>query len=106
MLNVKFNSKTKQEVIDVLKTLINSNIRVKIEFGNPITGECINQVYKNVGYIKTSDTDTLKLVNNKRSMSGIPIDDSKIIKISYSNLNNGGSLYRHKNFNKINKITE
>lgn len=109
MQEITFNPKTKKDVVNVLKSLVDTDTRVKIEFGNPVTGECANQVYKNVGYIKSGKNSThtiLKLVNNKRSMSGIPIDDSRIIKISYSNLSVGGSIYRHKNFNKINKVIE
>jgi len=100
--NVEFSKETPKEVIKVILDAMESRIRIRVDYGNTKTGKSWNEIYDVTGYVGRS-TGTVKiplLVHNSRSYGGGGILDGSIIKIEYSNKNNGGVLYQHKKYHK------
>ena len=91
-----YHDDTPREVIDILERARQARFRIRLDYGDPETGESWGEVFDIEGYVGRS-TGPIKiplLVHNARSMGGGAIMDDKIIGIAHANKQRGGELYR------------
>ena len=92
-----FHKETSQAVKDALLNAQSSGQRVRIWYGDPITGRSWLEEHDVEGYIgnSTGPSKIPILVNNTRSLGGPSILDNCIVRIRCTT---GGTLYKHPNF--------
>ena len=93
---VVFDNDTPKEVKTVLQSYLHTDIRIRLFYGDKVTGEDHQEENDVMGYIgkSTGESPCLLLVNNKRSYSGGAILTACIVKITC----NGRVLYQHPNY--------
>jgi hypothetical protein len=97
-----YHLETSQEMINLLERLRNDQTRVRFHWGNPRSGKDWNDINDVAGRIGRS-TGTYKiplLIANNRSMGGGALLDHCIVKITYANKKQGGTIYQHPNYHK------
>lgn len=86
---------TSKDVIHNLDSLASNEIRVKIAYGDPITGRDWQQEFETTGYVtRTMGAHVALLVHNARSMGGSPIYSDSIVRIT-STRKSGRVFYEH-----------
>lgn len=94
---VWYDAGTPVALIKVFDRLINTSIRVKLDFGDTGTSLSWGEMHDTTGYIRRTggSKPCLILVHNMRSSGGGAILTANILKIQHSNSRNGGMLYSH-----------
>ena len=88
-----YSEGTPERVKDILENELHSNNRIRLFYGDPVTGKDWEDEYDMMGYIgkSTGTKPILLIVNNKRCYGGPGILTNCIIKIT----KNGVTLYQH-----------
>jgi hypothetical protein len=90
------DSETPQQIKNILEDNLHTKNRVRLFFGDKNTGKDWEEEYDTIGYIGRS-TGTNKiplLINNSRSMGGMAISTTSIVKVTV----NGYTAYQHPNY--------
>jgi len=88
---------TPNEVISILENARDNRIRIRVFYGDKITGRDWMEEHDTIGYIGRS-TGKIKiplLIHNRRSYGGGSLLDNCIVKITQ----NKNVIYQHKNYN-------
>ncbi len=96
---------TPEQVINILENARTSRSRLRLYFGDSVTGKDWEECYDVSGYIGRS-SGSIKvplLVNNSRSTGGGALLDHCIVKIETSK--GKTELYKHHNYHRPNKYT-
>ena len=97
-----YDANTPTEAINVLEKLQDSGFRIKLAYGDRLTGEDWGETHDIVGYVGRS-TGRMKvplLVYNKRSTGGGAILTANIVKIEHANKIYGGVMWEHPNYHR------
>ena len=89
---------TPSMVFAALEDVAQAQTRVKISFGDAITGRDWQQEFETTGYVtRTGGAHVALLVHNARSMGGSPIYSDSIVRIA-STRKGGRVFYEHPNY--------
>ena len=91
-----YHEETCQEVINILEDARHNRSRIRVFFGDTITGEDWKEENDIMGYIGRS-TGSIKiplLVNNSSSRGGVALLDHCIVKITVDKM----TIYQHENY--------
>jgi len=94
----KFDSRASPEVVRVLAQARRNRTRVRIYYGNTVTGQPWNEEHDVTGYVGRS-TGRIKIplmVHNTRSLGGTAILDSCIVRIATAR--GKRTLYQHPSY--------
>lgn len=94
-----YEPETSPEVIRILEGLLGKrDCRVKITWGDPVTGQAQFDEHHTEGYIgrSTGHKPILLLLHNSRSLGGDPVSAHNIVSIV--TVKGNRTLYRHPNF--------
>lgn len=93
-----FNAKTSQAVQNAITSAYNSGARVRVWYGDTITGEAWLEEYEVTGKIGRSSGEVKipLLIKNSRSLGGGALLDSAIVRID--NIATRRTLYKHPQF--------
>lgn len=99
-----YDSNTPVELIKVLENIRNRGTRIKIAYGDQMTGRDWEETHDIAGYIgrSTGQVKIPLLMYNQRSMGGGGILTASIVKIEYANKKQGGVMWQHPNYHKGN----
>lgn len=89
---------TPSMVFAALEDAAHAQTRVKIAYGDPITGRDWQEEFETMGYVgRTAGAHVALLVHNARSMGGGPIYSDSIVRIA-SSRKGGRVFYEHPNY--------
>ncbi len=97
-----FTKGTSSKVIDILSRFMHKDIRLKLSYGDKVTGRDWDERHDITGYIgrSTGQYKIPLLLNNKTSSGGGGILTENIVRIEYANKKLGGLLYKHPKYHK------
>lgn len=98
-----YDANTPIEAINVLEKLQDSGFRIKLAYGDRLTGADWGETHDIAGYVGRS-TGRMKvplLVYNKRSTGGGVILTANVVKIEHANRKYGGILWEHPNYHRV-----
>lgn len=91
---------TPSMVFAVLEDVSRSETRVKLAYGDPITGRDWQEEFETTGYVtRTGGAHVVLLVHNTRSMGGGPIYSDSIVRIALTR-KGGRVFYQHPNYHQ------
>ena len=92
-----YNKDTDYNMVKILESIRERGTRVRFHWGDTKTGLDWGDVYDVAGTLSRSmgPVKIPILINNIRSFGGGGILDSCIVKITYSNKKQGGTIYQH-----------
>ncbi len=89
---------TSNMVFAALEDAAHADVRVKISYGDPITGRDWQETFETTGYVhRTYGAHVALLVHNARSMGGSPIMSDRIVRIA-STHKGGRVFHQHSNY--------
>lgn len=103
MNGTRYDKDTPEELIDVLEQVRNLGFRIRIYYGDQMTGVDWEETCDIEGYVKRS-TGKIKLpilVYSTINSGGSEIPTAHIVKIEYANKKYGGVLWEHPNYHRV-----
>ncbi|MCK4666869.1 hypothetical protein KAU33_08975 [Candidatus Dependentiae bacterium] len=103
MNGTRYDEDTPEELIHVLEQVRNLGLRIKLCYGDQMTGRDWEETCDIKGYVSRS-TGKIKvpiLVYNTRNISGSEIPTAHIVKIEYANKKQGLILWEHPNYHRV-----
>ena len=100
--NTYYNENTPKQVIEILEHVQNLETRIRIYYGDQMTGEDWKDVRDVEGYVSKSAGKIQKpiLMYSTQSTSGAIIFTANVVKIEYANKKQGGILWAHPNYHR------
>lgn len=97
-----YDEDTPKELIGIFEQVRNLGVRVRLYYGDQMTGRDWKELHDIEGYVSrsTGEIKTPILVYNKNSTGGSSILTANVVKIEYANKKQGGVLWAHPNYHR------
>ena len=97
-----FHPETPQEIREILETARRKGTRIRVHYGDTVTGRDWEERYDVAGRVGRSmgPCKVPILLHNRRSMGGGAMLDHCIVRIRFANAREGGDLYRHPKYHR------